>query len=213
MQRFKSRVTTRFVTEDTNGTSSRRLRLWMTNGKGLWVDILFESMVMKTGALRNTASSVNLGVRAGYSWETKLSTTTHDLFHSIDNKKQILRRRHPGFFKGVRYCCPSQTRLRIWNPAKPPDPGHPLHFCWLTNLLTRQRKPWVVIDSVIHQTKPRLTVPTSPPHPPTPTPAPTTPLPHWFPRLHLPGSNSPRSTPFHWLWWWWWSLLWLGCPT
>ena len=44
MLRFESRVTPRFLTDDTNGTSASPM--WMTDGKGLWTDIVFESMIM-----------------------------------------------------------------------------------------------------------------------------------------------------------------------
>ena len=42
--RFESRVTPRFFTEDTNGTSASPM--WMSDGKEVWVDILFESVIM-----------------------------------------------------------------------------------------------------------------------------------------------------------------------
>ena len=44
MLRFETRVTPRFLTDDTNGTSASPM--WMAAGKRLWVDTLLESMIM-----------------------------------------------------------------------------------------------------------------------------------------------------------------------
>ena len=41
--RFEYRVTPRFLKEDTNGTSASST--WITDGQGLWRDILFESTI------------------------------------------------------------------------------------------------------------------------------------------------------------------------
>ena len=144
-------------------------------------------MVMKTGALRNAASSVNLGVRAGYSWETKLSTTTHDLFHSIDNKKQILRRRHPGFFKGVRYCCPSQTPTTNMESGEAPRPWPPFAFL-LAHQLVDAATEALSRDRLSYSSD-ETTVDSSDVSPPPPPPL----LPRPYP-TDSPGSTSPDRT-------------------
>ena len=73
MLRFESRVTPRFLTDDTNGTSASPM--WMIDGKGLWTDILFESMIMDSVLLSFSWSLLS------FSWSLFYSRNTWSCNH------------------------------------------------------------------------------------------------------------------------------------